>query len=264
MNLNIFPATDLVSIDRISPTVRPNERCVMRQRWSHLLFLHWEVDPEEIQKLLPDGLELDTFEGRPYVGLVPFTMSDVRPVWAPAFRPLSDFHETNVRTYVIYKGAPGVWFFSLDAANSIAVRIARAVWKLPYHRAEMELTVRNTPGVSKGLPHLEVDYSTRRLWPQPIPANCKVKYRVQSPIVHGVPGTLEHFLAERYYLYTSRNGSLYRGQVHHVPYPLQVAEVDGYEESMVDAAGIKTRLRSEPLAHYAADLDVWIYGLHKL
>src|SRR4051812_19283047 len=109
-----------IEIDRIAPTHRPSGRTVMRQNWSDLLFLHWEVPVEALRLLLPPGVELDTFEGRAYVGLVPFTMTGVRPTLLPAFPPLSNFHETNVRTYVHFQGRdPGVWFFSLDAANSI-------------------------------------------------------------------------------------------------------------------------------------------------
>src|SRR5690349_20824053 len=98
-------------IDRIAPTHRPAEPVVMHQRWHHLLFLHWTVPAAALRTLLPPGLTLDTFEGRPYVGLVPFTMTGVRPARLPSFPPLSNFHETNVRTYVHREGRdPGVWF----------------------------------------------------------------------------------------------------------------------------------------------------------
>ena len=126
--------------DRIGPTLRPNERIVMKQKWRDLLFLHWPVPPELLQPLLPPGLTIDTFEGDAYLGLVPFTMRDVRPVWAPAVPWLSHFPECNVRTYVHRGGAsPGVWFFSLDAANPVAVMIARTIWKLPYFIADKGL-----------------------------------------------------------------------------------------------------------------------------
>ena len=112
----------------------------MLQTWSELLFLHWEVPAEAIQSLLPPGLTVDTFEGKAYVGLIPFTMSGVRPAWSPVVPGLSNFHEFNVRTYVHFEGEkPGVWFFSLDAANLIAVMIARTLWKLPYFHARMRL-----------------------------------------------------------------------------------------------------------------------------
>src|SRR5260221_10378586 len=101
-------------IDRVTPTQRPADRTVMRHRWAELLFLHWIVPQEQLRQVLPPGLELDTFEGNAYIGLIPFTMTGIRPTWTPAFPPLSAFHETNVRTYVHRNGKnPGVWFFSL-------------------------------------------------------------------------------------------------------------------------------------------------------
>src|SRR4051794_36864353 len=102
-------------IDRIAPTVRPDRRPVMRQNWHHLLFLHWALPPDQVRALVPESLDLDLYEGQAYVGLVPFTMTGVRPVWSPPIAPISNFHETNVRTYVHVEGRnPGVWFFSLD------------------------------------------------------------------------------------------------------------------------------------------------------
>src|SRR3569832_2218087 len=130
----------LKDINRLAPTVRPADRTVMYQSWRHLLFIHWVVLAESLAPMLPPGLTLDTFEGRAYVGLVPFTMIGVRPVWFPRFPPITDFHETNVRTYVHKDGAnPGVWFLSLDAANALAVRVARGQWRLPYHFSRMEM-----------------------------------------------------------------------------------------------------------------------------
>lgn len=234
----------------------------MYQRWANLLFLHWAVDPEPLKLLLPPGVELDTFEGRAYVGLVPFTMTGVRPWWAPAFPPLSNFHETNVRTYVHRNGAdPGVWFFSLDAANSLAVRIARAVWRLPYHRAKMSLDLRPSGGT--GSTKLCVEYETERLWPGPIPARCAVRYTTCEPVMPAAPGTLEHFLAERYLLYAARNGRLYCGQVHHAAYPLQIATVLQLNETIIAAAGIY-RGDEPPIAHYASELKVRIYPLRRV
>ena len=245
-------------MDRISPTRRPsNQRMVQRQQWLNLLFLHWEADPDALQRMLPDGLTLDTFEGKAYVGLVPFTMTGVRPIWAPPVKGLSDFHETNLRTYVHFRGEnPGVWFFSLDAANSVAVKIARGFWKLPYHRAEMSMHVTQGPEGSS-----EVHYTTRRLWPGPTPAECEVEYQVGGPVNPAAPDTLEHFLAERYLLYASRDGALFRGQVYHTPYPLQRPEVHRVRQTMTQAAGITVE-GDPPLAHYASGVNVEIYGLH--
>jgi len=247
-------------IDRVAPTRRPTgERVVMRQTWADLLFLHWPVPPETLAPLLPPGLTLDTFEdGRAYVGLVPFTMTGVRPLWSPPVRGLSDFHETNVRTYVHYEGRdPGVWFFSLDAANAIAVRIARTLWKLPYHFARMKI-------VHDGA---RLCHETERLWPGPLPAACRVEYTPAGTPAPAEPGTLEHFLAERYVLYArSRNGRLLRGQVHHAPYPLQTATLHALDETLVAAAGITLPCPNEPppLVHYARAVSVEVFGLREV
>src|SRR5438477_7555262 len=118
-------------IDRVSPTLEPDQPVVMRQSWHHLLFLHWEIPLEQLRPLLPASLDVDTFEGKAYVGLIPFTVRGVRPLLMPPLPGISSFHEVNVRTYVHRRGkGPGVWFFSLDASNRIAVTAARMMYKL--------------------------------------------------------------------------------------------------------------------------------------
>ena len=111
--------TSVDSIDRISPAREPDAPAVILQNWHHLLFLHWEIPPQELQRLIPPELTIDTFEGKAYVGLIPFTMTGVRPVLTPPLPWISSFHEVNVRTYVHRDGNdPGVWFFSLDEGSS--------------------------------------------------------------------------------------------------------------------------------------------------
>ena len=224
------------------------------QRWRHLLFLHWEVPVEALRAVLPATLEVDTFEGRAFVGVVPFTMRDVVPSWAPPVPGISHFHELNVRTYVHHRGRePGVWFFSLDAASSVAVLAARAGWGLPYHRARMRMQV---DGAS-------VHYTSRRLWPGPKPADIDVRYRIGEPTGSAEPGTLEHFLAERYILYAQRGGKLRIGRVHHRPYPLQRADVLSVEQTMVTVAGLPPP-SGEPHALYAAGVDVDVFSLREV
>jgi len=239
-------------IDRIAPTKRPDGRVAQRQSWKKLTFLHFRVKEEVLRPLVPKELTLDTFEGEAFVGLVPFTMTGVRPLWAPSVPGISNFHETNVRTYVHMEGRdPGVWFFSLDAASRVAVTVARTFWHLPYHHARMSLEE------SEG----EIRYVTERLGPPPVPASCKITTRVTSEVSHAVPGTLEHFLAERYILYADTGGdSLSIGRVHHVPYPLQRAEAVAWDESLLKAAGIE-RSNDTPLAHYAEGVDVEVFAL---
>jgi uncharacterized protein len=250
---------EIADSDREALTHRPEGRPVMYQKWQDLLFLHWEVPADSLQKLLPDGLEVDLFEGRAFVGLVPFTMRGIRPRGLPAVRGLSDFHETNVRTYVHHRGErPGVWFFSLDAANAVGAVLGRRWFGLPYFLARMRLKVEESAGV------LRLSYDSDRLYPDPRPATIRIVAEVRSPVVPAKVGTLEYFLAERYLLYSaSSRGALFTGRVHHSPYPLQVAEVASLDESALRAAGID-RPDARPLAHYASGVDVEVFGLERL
>ncbi|WP_165250582.1 YqjF family protein [Paludisphaera soli] len=239
------------AIDRIGPTLRPAGRTSMRQRWADLLFLHWPVPAAVLRPLIPEALEVDEHEGVAYVGLVPFTMTGIRFSWSPPVPGTSRFHEVNVRTYVHHQGRdPGVWFFSLDAANALAVRVARRFWSLPYHFARMGLS-RAAGGIA---------YRSERLWPGPTPAGCDLAYRPKGTPRASAPGTLEHFLAERYILYTTHRGRLLAGRVHHAPYPLQPARVDGLEECLLAAAGLP-RPDVAPLAHYASEVRVRVFPL---
>ena len=241
------------SIDRETPKRRPAGSPMMYQKWRSLLFLHWSFPPETVRKFLPEGLELDTFEGKAYVGLVPFFMTGVRPAYLPAIPWLSQFPETNVRTYVHRAGRdPGVWFMSLDAANPIAVIIARTLFHLPYHRARM--SVENDPKSGR------IHYRSTRFWPQPVPASTRITAKPTGPARTAATGTLEDFLIERYLLYTTHRNRLYRGQVHHVAYPVQTAEIDGLNETMLAANGL-LQPGSPPLIHYVGGVDVEIFSI---
>lgn len=241
------------TIDRYSPTMRPNSRQVMYQTWSQLTFLHWEVDPEPLAAMLPPGLTLDTFDGKAYVGLVPFTMTGVRPKGFPSVSWLSNFHETNVRTYVhANHHDPGVWFFSLDAANSIAVTIARKWFHLPYYYSQMSL---NTD------PHGWTTYTSCRRWHGTSSAVCNVTSRPVGQIEPAQQGSLEFFLAERYVLYSMKRGRLMKGRVHHRPYPLQRAECSVCEETLLSASNIVRPQEPPPLCHYASGVTVDVFPL---
>ena len=238
------------------------ERIVMRPAWHHLLFLHWEIDADLLQSKLPPGLQVDTFENRAYLGLVPFTMTGVRPRGLPHLPPLrrwhEDFHETNLRTYVRHeKYGPGVWFFSLDAASAPAVIVARHWFKLPYFYARMNLQV------SQKIGQRLLRYASQRRWPQPLPATCEVEAIVTGEAAPAMPGTLEHFLVERYLLYSYSRNQLFAGRVQHKPYPLQSAQMLSWDEDISAAAGFK-RPDTTPLAHYARGVQVDIFGLQKL
>src|SRR5690606_32311415 len=180
-------------------------------------------------------------------------MRDVSPWWSPSVPGVSNFHELNVRTYCVRDGVPGVWFYSLDAASSLAVTVARTGWGLPYHRARMRLDVDGDA----------VAYESDRRWPGPKPARFSARYRAVGHVRRAAPGTLEHFLLERYVLFARRGDRLYSGRVHHEPYPYRDVELEAIDESMIAAAGL-ARMPGDPLAHYSPGVDVDIFALEAI
>ena len=196
---------------RLAQRNRPPGIPVMKQRWAGLGFFHWETDPEMIAARLPAGLNVDTFGGKAYLGVVPFFMERIRPVCLPPLPWLSWFHELNLRTYVHDDaGNPGVWFFSLDCNQPLAVEIARCAFNLPYEHAAMSSSVEG--GI--------IRYRSRRK-ASPLPA-ADFTYPLPEKPRPAEPGTLEWFLVERYLLFSSdAQGNLHTGRVHHSPYLIE-------------------------------------------
>lgn len=224
----------------------PNRAWAMRMVWNDLLFAHWPVPVSALRDLIPRGLEIDTFDGKAWLGVVPFGMAGVAPRFVPDVPGLSSFLELNVRTYVTLNGRAGVWFFSLDAANALAVRAARFAFHLPYMDARMSL---NRAGES-------IAYSSLRTHAGEPEAEFRGRYAPIGEVYRSRPGTLESWLTERYCLYSAdRAGGLYRGEIHHEPWPLQRAELDLEINTM--ARGIGLELRDPPaLLHFARRLEV--------
>lgn len=247
------------AVDRITATRRPGGSPVMIQTWSHLLFLHWRVPHAALRPLIPAGLEVDTFDGHAWVGLVPFTVSGARPRFLPPLPFVSHFHEVNVRTYVHrHGGEPGVWFFSLDASNSLVVEAARRLYKLPYRYAQIDFEVQEKEEAPQAARPLRIGFVSRRVAGNP--PDLDVRYGPGDLPRAATPGSLEHFLVERYILYSADSDGLHRARVHHEPYPLQPGVVDHLRESLVASAGLQ-RPEADPLVHYAAGVDVEIWGL---
>lgn len=236
-----------MAIDRVSPSRRPELSNSGTQTWKDLLFVHWPVDASALRPLLPEELTLDDFEGRCYVGLVPFLMRDIRAAWMPRATALS-FLETNLRTYVRYRDRPGVWFFSLEASSWLAVQVARSVWKLPYFHASMRAEREGD----------EVHYASVRK--DGSRAGLETRFRIGAELPASEPGTLQHFLLERYLLFSKRGARLYEGQVHHRPYPPRAAEILSLDESLIEAAGLPASSGLPPLAHFSAGVDVEVFG----
>jgi uncharacterized protein len=219
----------------------------MKQTWHDLLFAHWPLPPAVMRPLVPPELTIETFNGECWVGVVPFHMSGIRGRGLPPIPGLSRFPELNVRTYVTHGGKAGVYFFSLDAANLPAVWAARAFFHPPYFHAEMLSVQRD------GIVH----YSSRRHGQN---AEFSGHYQPTAPVQPRDPSSIERWLTERYCLYTTHRGHVYRGEIHHCPWPLQNAQAELETNTVAAAAGISLP-SIQPLLHFARRLDVLIWPI---
>lgn len=237
---------ELPSIDRETPRQRGDGKPIGWQDWRELLFLHWEVDAKELEALLPPGLQLDLWNGRAMVGVVPFRMENVRPWWLP--KPFAQtFLELNLRVYVVSEsGEPGVFFLSLDAASWTAVSAARTGWSLPYFHAKMSSEGRDG----------SVHYHSKR---RSDAAEFECDYTTGPALPDSLPGSIEFFVLERYLLFVAHRGRLFRGHVHHVPYPVHAVELGAVRESLIGTAGL-TR-GSFVCAHYSPGVEVEVMSL---
>lgn len=216
-------------------------------RWEHLLFLHWPLDPAVLRPHIPEQLEVDTFDGRAWVGVVPFLMAATRLRWLPAMPFAHRFLECNLRTYVRNRGDghPGVWFFSLDAESRLAVSGARLGFGLPYFFADMKYSLDGD----------RVSYASRRIDRRAPPATFEASWRPTTSSRPAAAGSLEHFLVERYCLYTRCRGRLMRGDIEHQPWQLASADVDIQQLDMAQLLGCS--LEGPPISALAAEpLDV--------
>jgi uncharacterized protein len=228
----------------------------MYQKWRDLSFLHFAIDPYEVQKLLPKGLTVDTYPDeagreRAWIGLVPFWMTGIRLRGLPPFPGLNTFPETNVRTYVHRDGhKPGVWFFSLEASNRIACAWARKFFGLPYYWAKMKVSKFESEWIYE---------STRKSEPR---IENSVIVRVGEQLAPLQPGSWDFFVIERYLLYALCDSDLFFGMVHHTPYPLHQARLVGSDNRLVHAAGISSGVWRNSL--YSPGVDVEVFGIQKV
>jgi uncharacterized protein YqjF (DUF2071 family) len=227
----------------------------MLQQWRDLLFLHWEYSATEIQTTLPDGLFVDTHHGKAFLGVVPFFMRNIRPRFVPPVPGISNFMEMNLRTYVHDRaGVPGVWFYSLDANQWLAVKIARRFFHLPYEHAEMKST-RAAEG--------RIRYESLRTGARANGTRCVFEYAPGAALPQPEPGSLEFFLVERYRLFCSPPDGLQRGAVHHEPYPLSRAEVSAWDENLLQLDGFTPTGRPPDHVVMSRGVDVTVYPLEK-
>jgi uncharacterized protein len=219
----------------------------MGQTWQDLLFAHWRVPPETMREHVPRELAVDVFDDVAWIGVTPFQLAGLRLIATPPLPWVSTFLELNVRTYVTVGDKPGILFFSLDAASELAVQGARRYYRLPYFRARMSA---ERAGEA-------VAYSSERVRSAPGQFVFKGRYRPTGEVFEAKPGSLEHFLAERYCLYTVHEGRVFRGEIHHPPWPLQRAEAE-IDVNTMAPPGVATR--GEPLLHFSRRQDVVIWS----
>jgi uncharacterized protein YqjF (DUF2071 family) len=226
------------------PWKLPRGPWVMMQGWYDLLFAHWPVPAEQLRALVPDVLQIDTFDGSAWIGITPFQLT-VRPRALPLHLRCP---ELNCRTYVEHGGKAGIFFFSLDAASRLAVQGARLLYLLPYFDAQATI----------GSEGAHIDYRLRR-------TDGTAEFSATYAPVEGeprcaTPGSLEHWLTERYCLYTHFQNRLYRGEIHHWPWPLQNATGEIRRNSIATAAGIRLPEQA-PLLHFSRGIEVLVWPL---
>ncbi len=216
--------------------------------WNDLAFLHWPVPASLLAPLIPRGLTVDECDGRAWVAVVPFWMSGVTMRGVPPLPGLSTFPELNVRTYVRHGDRPGVWFFSLDAASRLTVFGGRLLFSLPYFYASMRVEQREG----------RIHFSSKRAGG----ARFVATYGPAGPVQNAEPGSLEHFLTERYRLYAAERDAVSFADIHHVPWPLQEGEVDFECNDML--AAHRLGVEGAPIVHFAKRLDVAIWPLQQI
>lgn len=251
---------------------RPAGWPIMRQNWGKLLFVHWRIDPKLLRPLIPAQLEIDTFDGSAWIGVVPFTMWGIRASFLPPIPGTNAFHELNVRTYVYHRGVPSVWFLSLDAASKLAVWGARKFYHLPYFNARMSLEQTDRT----------IRYSSLREDRRGAAAEFQATWTIGEALgetdagrmpalsseeiagrMPALPGSPEFFLTERYCLDAEHRGQLYRARIHHQTWPLQTASLTTLNSTMIESHGLPAP-QGDPLLHYCEAISVEIWPLRKI
>jgi uncharacterized protein YqjF (DUF2071 family) len=228
---------------------RPHGPPILHQSWSHLAFLHWPLEPRFVRPLLPRGLELETYDGQAWLGVTPFRVSRMRPALFPALPWVGDQIELNFRTYVRAGDVPGVWFFSLDATNPLAVYSARRGFRLPYYLASMSYE-------RSGRARRFVSGRTHR---GALPARFEAEWTIGDWLPDAAPGSLDHFLLERYWLYASDGTDLWRARIQHERWPLRRAHPVRFSATLFAAHDLPT-VREAPLMHAQREpmhVEIW-------
>ena len=241
--MNIHPALEH-TCHRPWPLPQKNWR--WRQQWNELAFIHWEINKDWLISQIPNGLELDLYDGKAWIGIVPFSMKGVTLRGFPAPKFLCDFPEINLRTYVTRNGKKGVWFFSLDVPHSLAVWAARTFFHLPYYKAQIHTTIDGT----------HVDYQFKR---------NEVEFEgtyTPGEFIDAASKSFEYWSTERYCLYSANStGELFRAEIHHRQWPLQSASITIRKNTFLDNLPIG---KMHPSVLFSKSIDVVVYDLVKI
>lgn len=217
------------------------------QEWNNAIFLHWRVDEAELKKLLPAGIDIDTFEGSSWVSLVAFTMEDIKPRFLPSISAVSDFHEINIRTYVCHNNKPGVYFLNIEGEKQISCTIAKLLSALPYEKSHIKrLKDKNNDVYSSINAAKQFSFT----------AHFKIGEEIKQPSV------LDKWLTERYCLYSNSGDNIFRYEIHHKPWKLFTITTDRLEVNY--KIGNLNLNRKPDLLHYSNGVRVVAWAKERL
>ncbi|MDH5609510.1 MAG: DUF2071 domain-containing protein [Cyclobacteriaceae bacterium] len=238
-----LPVNDLLQLTNHRPWPLPATPWQYYQEWNDAVFLHWQVEPLLLKPYMPDGLELDQLEGTAWISLVAFTMQYVRPRGIPAFSPVSDFHEINIRTYVVRNGKQGVYFLSIEAARYISSFLAKTISGLPYvtstiNRSAQTISAQNTRLGTK----FDINYEVHE--------NLSVKTEA------------DRWLTERYALFQNHGPHIISYDIHHLEWPVNRLSLTKHR---IDYPALGHLLNAPPVkTHYSPGVQVIAWGKQRM
>ncbi|KAA9031579.1 YqjF family protein [Niallia endozanthoxylica] len=236
------------------PWPLPSKNWIMRQRWRNLLFSHWPIPPEILRRHIPSALEIDTYQGYAYLGVIVFVIEGIHPRGLSSISLTPVFPEVNLRTYVHYQGKPGVFFLSLDVEDWASYTIARRWYRLPYKKASILFQKDGETCICQSVRKGTIDPSI----------SFGVKYEPTSELYFPKEGTLDYWLTERYCLFSTNNGSnIYSGEIHHQPWPLQKAEAEISKNTLFTPFKMEG-VEGKPIYHFSKGLDTLFWNIKKM
>lgn len=234
------------------PYPMPNAPWIMTQVWRDLLFMHYPVAPHLLREIVPQELELDTYKNEAWLSIIPLKITDMRVRGVPPIPLLSSYIELNVRTYVIYQGVPGIYFFSLDASDLISVIGAKAGTGLPYKLAKMEFSEHDD--IFRFKSH-RITGTQEKL---------DVSFKRGNVLYEPLPGSLDFWLLERYCMYSFWGNHILRGDIHHDQWKVAHAEAEIHQNTMASFLPKGTLTNNPLILHYARRRRFLFFPLKKV